>query len=261
MEINRSVVLSNIRVLSLRHGNVSEICRQLLINRQQFNKYLAGQHFPSRSNLAAITDFFGISLQDLADPNFRPAALDVIAALGGHARLLASEPVASLLATSDARWLGTLVGVYEKYHYSSICRGDVVRSLLRITERDGMFLYSNYEAFPSSADPRHIEFTFRYSGVVLGIAGRLYLMDFERLQANELTFSIFAPVLRKPMRFLVGVTSGIAANAGREPYCSKAVLDFRGNVKPTRDMIRRASIIPPDDPSIPLEVSQHINSQ
>jgi transcriptional regulator with XRE-family HTH domain len=259
MELDRTVVLNNIRTLSLRHGNVSEICRQLLINRQQFNKYLAGQHFPSRSNLTAISDFFGISFEELANPNLQTGGTAPV--LSEHARLLTAEPVASLLASSDSRWLGSLVGTYEKYHYSSIYRGDVVRSLLRITERNGIFVYSNYEAFPGRTDPGHVEFTFRYAGVALGISGRLFLMDFERLQSNELTFSIFAPVVRKPMRFLVGVTSGIAADAGREPYCSKAVLDFRGNVRPTRQLVRRASVIPPDDPTIPVEVSQHITPQ
>src|SRR5262245_55043078 len=51
----------NLRTLCERAGTVSDMCRKIGINRQQFNKYLAGTHAPSKSNLRAIASFFGLS--------------------------------------------------------------------------------------------------------------------------------------------------------------------------------------------------------
>src|SRR5260221_599391 len=45
---------TNLRLLCGRHRSVSEVCRRLAINRQQFNKYLAGPSLPSSATLVRI---------------------------------------------------------------------------------------------------------------------------------------------------------------------------------------------------------------
>lgn len=50
-------------------GSISEICRATGINRQQFNKYLAGNHAPSAQNLTRIADQFGVDTRLLGLPH------------------------------------------------------------------------------------------------------------------------------------------------------------------------------------------------
>ena len=64
-EATRSTVANNINRLVKERGNISAVCRRLGINRQQFNKYLTGQHLPSQVNLNAICDYFGVTFADL----------------------------------------------------------------------------------------------------------------------------------------------------------------------------------------------------
>mgnify|MGYP001972390984 CR=1 FL=1 len=41
--------------------SIAAVCRRVGINRQQFNKYLAGAVRPSRHNMRRICDFFGVT--------------------------------------------------------------------------------------------------------------------------------------------------------------------------------------------------------
>ncbi|MEP4194975.1 MAG: helix-turn-helix transcriptional regulator [Aliishimia sp.] len=59
---------ANLRVLARNYPSISELSRQLGINRTQFNRYLAGDSFPRPDVLARICDFFGVDARVLLDP-------------------------------------------------------------------------------------------------------------------------------------------------------------------------------------------------
>ena len=58
--MSREDFRENLRLLCSYYDSVSEVCRRLGINRQQFNKYLAGRALPSHHNLRRMCEFFGI---------------------------------------------------------------------------------------------------------------------------------------------------------------------------------------------------------
>jgi transcriptional regulator with XRE-family HTH domain len=47
------------------YPSIAHVCRRIGINRQQFNKYLAGRARPSRSNMRRICNFFGVTEAEL----------------------------------------------------------------------------------------------------------------------------------------------------------------------------------------------------
>lgn len=59
---------ANLRVLSRRYPSISELSRQLGINRTQFNRYLSGESFPRPDVLDRICDFFDVDARILLDP-------------------------------------------------------------------------------------------------------------------------------------------------------------------------------------------------
>lgn len=59
---------ANLRQLAQDHRSISELARQLNINRTQFNRYLAGESFPRPDVLARICDFFGVDARVLLEP-------------------------------------------------------------------------------------------------------------------------------------------------------------------------------------------------
>ncbi|MDG1472346.1 MAG: helix-turn-helix transcriptional regulator [Ascidiaceihabitans sp.] len=64
----RSMFGSNLRYLAKEYPSISELSRQLGINRTQFNRYLAGESFPRPDVLARICDFFDIDARVLLEP-------------------------------------------------------------------------------------------------------------------------------------------------------------------------------------------------
>lgn len=70
----------NLRILAGAFRSVSELCRQLGINRTQFNRYLSGESFPRPDVLHQICLFFEVDarilLEPLEDLATKPGVLD-----------------------------------------------------------------------------------------------------------------------------------------------------------------------------------------
>lgn len=64
----RSMFGSNLRQLAQGFPSISELSRQLGINRTQFNRYLAGESFPRPDVLARICVFFDVDARVLLEP-------------------------------------------------------------------------------------------------------------------------------------------------------------------------------------------------
>ena len=64
----RSMFGSNLRALAKSYPSISELSRQLGINRTQFNRYLAGESFPRPDVLARICTFFDVDARVLLEP-------------------------------------------------------------------------------------------------------------------------------------------------------------------------------------------------
>ena len=261
-ETTRAIVTENIRRLVRARGNISAVCRRLGINRQQFNKYLSGQHLPSQVNINAICDYFGVSYAELISADMEvPERRHPSDYLAGYQAFAGSALFQDVIKGSENNRLKQLVGTYCKYHYSSIYRGDIVRAVTAIYQIDeDVFGYTNLERFPNKNDSKKHDYVFKYHGFVFMLDGRLFMADLEKLQKNEITFSIYTPIARNPVRFFFGVTSGVASNLYREPYTSKSVLDHLHHNKPAVSDWKRTTVLPPDSPELPVEAMEYLNA-
>ncbi|WP_422028970.1 helix-turn-helix domain-containing protein [Roseovarius sp.] len=64
----REVFGDNLRRLCAGYPSVSELCRELGINRTQFNRYMSGESFPRPDVLHRICTFFGTDARILLEP-------------------------------------------------------------------------------------------------------------------------------------------------------------------------------------------------
>jgi transcriptional regulator with XRE-family HTH domain len=64
----RSMFGANLRILAQAFPSISELSRQLGINRTQFNRYLSGESFPRPDVLARICVFFDVDARVLLEP-------------------------------------------------------------------------------------------------------------------------------------------------------------------------------------------------
>ena len=62
------IFAENLRILTSGQRSVSELCRELGVNRTQFNRYLSGQASPRPEVLNRICDYFGVDARVLLEP-------------------------------------------------------------------------------------------------------------------------------------------------------------------------------------------------
>lgn len=252
---------ANLRLLCNREGSISQVCRKIGVNRQQFNKYLSGLHMPSPRNLRLIANYFGVSVQVIfSDPEEFSMLLEgnVFNAIENlRNRPEVKSFIETLLVASkvdDSEY----VGVYDRYQYSSIYKGKILRSAFCIY-KNGDFLQHYYiERFPSYDSPHTIDYVFKYHGFVLPLADRFFTIDFESIQRNEMTFGAFASIQRNAKKFMFGVGSGIAATMFRQPYATKIALHYRGPGLINRAHLGRLTALDRTDLSIPREALQFL---
>ncbi|WP_018238827.1 helix-turn-helix domain-containing protein [Ensifer sp. BR816] len=258
---NAGALAANLRTLCEGHGSIAAVCRKINVNRQQFNKYLSGAHVPSASNLRMIANYFGLSVpilfsdpdefRTLVDGNFFHA-MSTARQLPEFSRFVSNMIVENNSLDDD------ILGVYDRYQFSSIYKGFVLRSAFCIYRNKEFLQHYYVERFPSFDDPKKTEYVFKYYGFCFPVADRIFTADFEGIQRNELTFGVYAQVKRNAKKFMFGIASGIAANMFRQPYSTKVALHYRGPGLLKREHLNNLTVMDRNDPSIPREALQYL---
>lgn len=252
---------ANLRRICDQQGSISQLCRKIQINRQQFNKYLSGRHLPSSANIRTIADHFGLSPDVLFSDHDEFCAL-IDGNFFNTFNRLRGEPqvqkfLSTVLSTPEAVEQ-PLVGVYDRYQYSSIYPRHILRASFCIYRGKDLLQHTYVERFPSYDDPKKTAYTFKYHGFAMPIEGRLFTVDFETVQRNEMTFGIYSIVQRNAKRFMFGITSGIAATMFRQPFATRIALHHRRPGLLRREDIANTTTLDMNDPSIPREVREYL---
>ena len=129
-----------------RGVSIAVACREIGLNRQQFNKYLSGRHHPSRRSLALICGYFSVAEKDLYRNPAEFSATYHSAEnwrLSAFAQLRRFQDFSSSMPASDENIRG-YIGLYHRYHFSSIYHGTILRSIMEIYEKDGLIVWSAF---------------------------------------------------------------------------------------------------------------------
>ncbi len=160
----RAIFGENLQALSADYPSIAGLCRDLGINRTQFNRYLSGESFPRPDVLHRICQFFGTDARILLEPvgDLRSSSsLDLL----GHpavAGFFGSAPI----AVPDDLFPD---GIYRFVRRSFIDEAQFVIGLVLIHREDGYTFLRGYEpreamrAQGLSTSPRDRE----YRGVVM----------------------------------------------------------------------------------------------
>jgi len=223
----------NLRYLCSFARSTSEVCRRIGINRQQFNKYLAGLSRPSSRNMRRICDHFGVEEYEILAPHGElRKILQVKGVRPGLDDQQGAEPDALARIGAALRdgqgGLARYFGYYYGYYYSFSYPGRILKSLLRLADGDGVAGYKRIERLVDREAPGPDAFVFKYQGVALLLRDRIFLIDREALTGNEVSQTILYPSYKNKLDLLPGLTLGTSGKTSREPICSRIVLQFLG---------------------------------
>ncbi|MFL9913387.1 helix-turn-helix domain-containing protein [Paraburkholderia sp. RL17-337-BIB-A] len=249
----------NLRTVAAQFPSVAEFCRNVGLNRQQFNKYLAGTHVPSRRTIDRIAQHIGITNDDLslANPAFKVRLNDRREAGGEDAATPNNLDQLRMLARESVVALKPFLGTYYRYHPSSISPGKIVRAVTILYASGGCVNCLTVERFPAVPGSEG-GYSFFYTGVCYLLGDRIFIMDYERRQKNEMTNTILMPQYRTPLRYLFGLLSGIVASTYREPYSTRVVFERRSDDQTVRkSKLRLATLLASDHADFPPAIKRY----
>lgn len=221
-----SDLAKNLELLSSRFKSVSELCRQLNINRSQFARYISGESEPSAYNLRRIVNHFGISHSDIALRHKEFAAR-----FGDDHKQTASASFSSInplrgTSLGNIEEMKTYTGYYFTHLQSPTYPTGLLKSLVHLHFDGTNVLSTMDEKFIRMSDgSRQVS---RYEGVVSLLNGCLFIVDIEATGLDTILEIILKLPHRRKSDILVGMIMGMTTGIQRLPYASITAWQFLG---------------------------------
>ena len=136
----RNIFGANLRLLSSEYPSIAGLCRELGINRTQFNRYLSGESFPRPDVLHRICEFFGKDARILLEP--------VETIPDGNSELLNHPAIRDFLRRNSTNVPEETVpsGHYRFSRRSFVDDSVAMMGMLYVFREDGYTLLRGYEA-------------------------------------------------------------------------------------------------------------------
>ncbi|WP_420548102.1 helix-turn-helix transcriptional regulator [Curvivirga sp.] len=243
----------NLRSLCADYGSMAHICREIGINRQQFNRYVNGAGMPSAHNLRRIARYFKVSEESLM--------LDHEAFVIEHINQKSPNTTSPLEFMADvfknqAKHLRRYLGVYHAHFISPSWEGHIMRSLFWLREEDGVVVsHSNERA--SNPDSSVIMRT-RYDGLVAFRGNKIYLVERSRSDDGVISETILFPAHRQQIQYLRGLSFGVAFQPQPIPFNTKIIWKRVPTKITAREAIAATGIFPFNSPQIDPVVKKYL---
>ena len=239
----------NLGMLCRSQRSVSEVCRRIGINRQQFGRYLSGAGRPSAHNLQRICDYFGITEADLL---LEPAALreKLRAQPKGHGSVAGVSTLDRALRGAfpgDVRLLRRYVGLYHYYFRSPTWPGRIVRGLVQLREQNGLIRSRSVTRARNRGDG--MQYRSLYEGLATMLHNQIFLVEVQKTALDAVVETILYPAARSRGAPIRGVTFGVSFTT-RAPYMVPIVWQPLGPAVRIRDALNRVGVFSTADARI-----------
>ena len=250
----------NLRWVCGFYKSISEVCRKVGINRQQFNKYLNGTSEPSEYNMRLICNFFGVEEYEILKPHdefkYTIDTSEVPAASASPAA--AQQAGASTVFSRENSVPSMYLGYYYKYYQSFTSPGKILKAFVHIYTEDGTSQYKCIERLGDPANRTDPGFVFKYVGVAQFLRDRIFLVDSEILLGSEISQTILYPTFKSRLSILHGLLLGVAGRASREPVCARVLMEYLGQEVNLKVAMRKSGLYDFDSPDITENVKEAI---
>jgi transcriptional regulator with XRE-family HTH domain len=219
----RNMLGANLRELAKSTNSISALCREIGINRTQFNRYLSGESFPRPDVLFRICRYFDVDARIILEP---------LADIGPSERSLLAHPdvedflSAGVQALTEAQLPS---GFYQFVRKSFLNDETFVRGLIYVYRKDDAVFLRGLEAKAAMeeqglpTDPKTREFR----GLVMAAEGGIAALV-SRRNSLSISFNFFAQIAS----FENNQWAGYAVRTARESVIgsrtSRAVYEHLG---------------------------------
>lgn len=246
----------NLRSLCADVGSISQICRDIGINRQQFNRYLNGSGMPSAHNLRRIARHFDLSEETLfATPSaFDKAIRSTLPDQGDRTAEAFLAPY-----RNQQKNLRRYLGFYHSFFCTPSWEGRIFCSLVRFTEKDGLITCRSYENATSGDES--VKQISRYQGLVTLRGNRIFITEHEQAHEGSVAQTILYTAHRQQLKYLRGMTMGVAWRPYPHPYAARTIWKKLSERVSAREAIAACGTYPAQSLQIEPTIRNHLNTQ
>lgn len=242
-------VARNLRYLCAQEGSVSQVCRELGVNRQQFARYVQGTSMPSARNFIRICEYFQIDEDSLRLPHNEFLM-----------RLRANHPISPAVAPNSpfytlpgsGRQLRSLIGAYHAHYLSPSTPGRVIRALVQFTEQDGRFTSRTLERLRDPTSGKML--TARYEGIFSERDNNIFIIEWGR-STGDISETIISPFYRNSPNYLNGITLGLSWRT-KGPFATRTIWSRIAMKVSARDAISQCGSFAPDSRTLDGTIRQ-----
>ncbi len=229
----------NLRELCSQQPSVSRICREIGLNRQQFDRYLKGRTMPSAYNMRRICTYFGIGEEDLlGEPRRLRRRLEPL-----YTRESALEQALSP-EPGEIALLSNYAGLYFYFFLSPNWPGQVQCGLMTIAT-DEKEARTRYLGRVWDPDFRKI-IRSRFIGRIVLRGDRLFILEHSSPHADSLGQTILYAAHQHQSNYITGMCFGIDWQPQRAPFASPVIMKRLSNTVSLRESVRACGLYDPD---------------
>lgn len=244
----------NLRSICAEFGSIAQVCREIGINRQQFNRYLSGGGMPSAHNLRRIARHFDLSEADLFADHAEFTRRHIL-----NQKRTASGPVDLMIGPfrDQTQTLKRYLGFYHSHFQTPTWDGLILRSLIWIYEKDGYVMSRSVERVV--AEDGSVNQKSRYDGMVSQRGNRVYVVEHEMVRDGSIVETILTPSHRQQVKYLRGMTIGVAWRPHISPYASRSIWKRIDNKVTLREALKACGVFPAQSRQIDPVIRKYLS--
>jgi transcriptional regulator with XRE-family HTH domain len=247
-----AVFAANLRRLCETQTSIADICRDTGINRQQFNKYLAGRAIPSAPVLRRICQRLGVSEDALLtssgvadEASAAGATGNRYSRLGKDVERLFSLYMPELKSVQLQQMQDFGPGCYHIYFPFSDVKDYLLCAYIEVWWHKDVLMFTRTTRLKNPGRS-NLPLRARHFGVVLASKGEATMLARNKLPPYQISVvNIKADLLFQ--RYHVGIAMTHAGG----PFACRVVLDRLDSSQPRKEHLRKCGMMRFDAPAIP----------
>ncbi len=264
VKVNRISVYKNfaenLLALSVRNESIAKTCRDIKINRQQFNKYLSGNVLPNASTLERITNFFNIDALELfKSPTSQPSALvDNSDVISKAKKFSALENTLTQLKTKRLDYYFK-PGVYSYYVPYDGDTSKCLRGIIAISVEEGITYFTRVLRFHEVLGEKSYSRSIACDGVVTQAINKLMMVGRNRTKGHAVSLLNIDTNNSVDETYLVGVLMTFSVTS--LPLAFHVILHHIGSIETWQQHFKQSGLLAIDDSTIPNELRSFMSAQ
>lgn len=239
-----TVFATNLRRLCDTATSIADICRDTGINRQQFNKYLAGRSIPSARVMRKICNRLGVSEDALlgsgtTQPSIENLHLPKPKRIGKELDRLVRQVFPSSQSVGTKKTADLPAGDYFAHFPFPGFSDFVLRSYLHFWRQDEMLFFTRLTRVNAPTGQGAFTARGRHLGIVVPSGNDFSLIGRNRSFPHQASMITVDPKLYQ-QRYYVGLA---ITHAAASPVACRTVIEKISHDVPRREILRMCGVI------------------